>query len=638
MLFSELNEAQYAAATAPFCPVLVLAGAGAGKTRVVSYRILRLVREGISPNKILVMTFTNKAAKELDERVLHMMSQDLSIEQRPMICTFHSLGVYILRRSIHKLGRSPNFIIYDQSDSEKLIKQCLQELNLKKNLSGTVQYYISRAKNSLLCPEDIDPREYEEPIIPIYQNYQKKLLEANALDFDDLLLLPVRLFQESSETLEEYQHLWDALLIDEYQDTNHAQYVIAGAIAKKHHNIFAVGDPDQSIYSWRGANIHNILNFEKDYPEALIVRLEDNYRSHGNILEAANALIAHNESRFKKILRSVKGPGEKIRLFIGKTDKEEADFVADEIWSLHKNYGISLRNFCIFYRTNFQSRTFEDALLRRRIPYEIIGGISFYKRKEINDIVAFLRLITSDRDYVAFERTINLPKRGLGPSSVSNIIEFSSRENLPVLSACKKVLTEKSLKLGKKQKEGLQAFVALIDSLRERLNKLALHELLVETVRLSKYFDVLRDDPDTFEDRKSNIEELISKTYEWEVQNPSGGLEAFLDDLALKSSTDEVNQTGDCLNLMTIHNGKGLEFKIAFLVGLEENLFPHANSKGNYENLEEERRLCYVGITRAQDLLYLTAAQTRFLWGSIRVMKPSRFLREIPMDYLVHMR
>ncbi|WP_213358392.1 ATP-dependent helicase [Chlamydiifrater phoenicopteri] len=638
MLFSELNEAQYAAATAPFCPVLVLAGAGAGKTRVVSYRILRLIQQGISPNKILVMTFTNKAARELDERIFHMMSQSLSIEHRPMICTFHSLGVFILRRSIHKLNRSPNFIIYDQNDSEKLIKQCLQELNLKKNLSGTVQYYISRAKNALLYPEDMDPREYEEPIVPIYQNYQKKLLEANALDFDDLLFLPVRLFQESPETLEEYQHLWDALLIDEYQDTNHAQYVIAGAIAKRHHNIFAVGDPDQSIYSWRGANIHNILNFEKDYPEALLVRLEDNYRSHGNILEAANALIANNESRFKKILRSVKGPGEKIRLFIGRTDKDEADFVADEIWSLHKNHGIPLRDFCIFYRTNFQSRTFEDALLRRRVPYEIIGGISFYKRKEINDIIAFLRLITSDRDYVAFERTINLPKRGLGPSSVSSIIEFSSKENLPVLSACKKILEEKSLKLGKKQKEGLQSFISLIDSLRERIKKLPLHELLVETVRLSKYFDVLKEDPDTFEDRKSNIEELISKTYEWAEQNPSGGLEAFLDDLALKSSTDETSLSGDRLNLMTIHNGKGLEFKIAFLVGLEENLFPHANSKGNYENLEEERRLCYVGITRAQDLLYLTAAQTRFLWGSIRAMKPSRFLREIPIDYLVQMR
>ncbi|WP_284441953.1 ATP-dependent helicase [Chlamydia gallinacea] len=627
MLTSELNQAQRNAVTAPLSPILVLAGAGAGKTRVVTHRILHLINEGISPKEILAVTFTNKAAKELKERVMHLCPK-VRGENIPMVCTFHSLGVFILRRSIHLLNRDNNFIIYDQGDADKLLKQCLQKMNLKKALSNQVQHLISQAKNRLLLPEDLNTH----PIIPIYKEYQQRLQEANAVDFDDLLFLSVKLFQDYPEAKTEYSELWKALLIDEYQDTNHAQYVMALTLAKKYQNIFAVGDPDQSIYSWRGANIHNILNFEKDYPQAQIIYLEDNYRSCANILHAANTLIQNNTSRLPKNLHSVKGPGEKIRVFLGKTGRDEAEFVVNEISRLHRQSQIPLQDICIFYRTNSQSRTFEDALKRHRVPHKIFGGISFYKRKEIQDILSFLRMLVSKHDVIAFERTIQLPKRGIGPTAISALIDYALSNNLPILKACTQVLETQSIKLSKKQSEGLRQYVHTFKLLEDAQATLSLSEFAIATIRITEYLHILQqEDPDTYEDRKSNLYALVAQTFEWE-QNSDPSLEAFLDDLALKSSTEEVLTTEDRVNLMTIHNGKGLEFRIAFIVGLEEELFPHANSNNIYENLEEERRLCYVGITRAKDLLYLTAAQTRFLWNADRVMKPSRFLLELPKD------
>lgn len=623
MLTSELNQAQRNAVTAPLSPILVLAGAGAGKTRVVTHRILHLINEGISPKEILAVTFTNKAAKELKERVMHLCPK-VRGENIPMVCTFHSLGVFILRRSIHLLNRDNNFIIYDQGDADKLLKQCLQKMNLKKALSNQAQHAISQAKNRLLL------ENLNHPIIPIYKEYQQRLQEANAVDFDDLLFLSVKLFQDYPEAKAEYSELWKALLIDEYQDTNHAQYVMALTLAKKYQNIFAVGDPDQSIYSWRGANIHNILNFEKDYPQAQIIYLEDNYRSCANILHAANTLIQNNTSRLPKNLHSVKGPGEKIRVFLGKTDRDEAEFVVNEISRLHRQSQIPLQDICIFYRTNSQSRTFEDALLRHRVPYEIFGGISFYKRKEIQDILSFLRMLVSKHDVIAFERTIQLPKRGIGPTAISALIDYALSNNLPILKACTQVLETQSIKLSKKQSEGLRQYVHTFKLLEDAQATLSLSEFVIATIRITEYLHILQqEDPDTYEDRKSNLDALVAKTFEWE-QNSDPSLEAFLDDLALKSSTEEILVTEDHVNLMTIHNGKGLEFRIAFIVGLEEKLFPHANNI--YENLEEERRLCYVGITRAQDLLYLTAAQKRFLWNKNRNMKPSQFLSELPKD------
>lgn len=635
MLTSKLNQAQSDAVTAPLSPTLVLAGAGAGKTRVVTYRILHLINEGIPPKEILAVTFTNKAAKELKARIIHLCPK-IQGDDVPMVCTFHSLGVFILRQSIHFLKRDNNFTIYDQGDAEKLLKQCLQKLNIQKTLNNKMQSLISQAKHRLLLPGDLHPEDYTHPIIPVYQEYQQRLQEANAVDFDDLLFLSVKLLQDFPEAQREYSELWKALLIDEYQDTNHAQYIMAQIIARKHLNIFAVGDPDQSIYSWRGANIHNILNFEKDYPQARILRLEDNYRSHGNILHAANALIQNNTSRMEKELRSVKGPGEKIRVFFGATDKAEAEFVANEISNLHEKCQIPLKDICIFYRTNSQSRTFEDALLRRRIPYEIIGGISFYKRKEIQDILSFLRMLVSPYDIVAFERSIHLPKRNLGPTTISGLIHFALSNNLPIVEACRQALETQSVKLSKKQCEGLKQYLHTLQRLENARATLSLNDLIIDTIRITEYLHILKqEDPDTYEDRKSNLYALISKTLEWE-HHADASLKAFLDDLALKSSSEEDTLLAtDHVNLMTIHNGKGLEFRIAFIVGLEERLFPHANSHEIYENIEEERRLCYVGITRAQDLLYLTAAQTRFLWGKVLSMKPSRFLQELPKDRLV---
>lgn len=631
MLTSELNQAQRNAVTAPLSPILVLAGAGAGKTRVVTHRILHLINEGISPKEILAVTFTNKAARELRERVMHLCSK-VRGENIPMVCTFHSLAVFILRRSIHLLNRDNNFIIYDQGDADKLLKQCLKKMNLQKILSNQVQHAISQAKNRILLPEDLNPEDYIHPIIPIYKEYQQRLQEANAVDFDDLLFLSVKLFQDYPEAKAEYSELWKALLIDEYQDTNHAQYIMALTLAKKYQNIFAVGDPDQSIYSWRGANIHNILNFEKDYPQAQIIYLEDNYRSCANILHAANTLIQNNTSRLPKNLHSVKGPGEKIRVFLGKTDRDEAEFVVNEISRLHRQSQIPLQDICIFYRTNSQSRTFEDALLRHRVPYEIFGGISFYKRKEIQDILSFLRMLVSKHDVIAFERTIQLPKRGIGPTAISALIDYALSNNLPILKACTQVLETQSIKLSKKQSEGLRQYVHTFKLLEDTQATLSLSEFVIATIRITEYLHILQqEDPDTYEDRKSNLDALVAKTFEWE-QNSDPSLEAFLDDLALKSSTEEVLTTEDRVNLMTIHNSKGLEFRIAFIVGLEEKLFPHAKLNNMYENLEEERRLCYVGITRAKDLLYLTAAQTRFLWNTVRAMRPSRFLSELPKD------
>ncbi len=634
-----LNNEQRAAATHVNGPLLVLAGAGSGKTRVVAYRIVYLVEQGISPNQILAVTFTNKAAQEMQERVHTLLGNDF-FEGRPTICTFHSLGVRILRESIHHLGFENNFTIYDEEDSNKLLRGCLHTIGIKKEADIKLfRQFISGAKNQLQGPSEIDPsglqHDLQHMIKEVYSLYQVRLKEANALDFDDLLFLTTQLFQKHPDVLAAYQKRWPYLLIDEYQDTNYAQYLMARLIVGERRNIFVVGDPDQSIYSWRGANIQNILNFEKDYPGAKIVRLEQNYRSRKNILDAANKLIINNASRFEKSLWSARGAGEKIALFIGDTEREEAGFVVQEIERLHTFHQIPLSEMTIFYRTNFQSRIFEDFLLRKRIPYVIVGGISFYQRKEIKDVLAFLRMVNSDYDFISFERTINLPKRGIGLTTIEKIRTAATDSGTPILQFCRQVLdAEAEFKLSAKQKEGLQEYIGLITYLRALAQEGSLEQLVIELVRKSRYLDVLREEKETYEDRKGNVDELISKAHEWEMFNDSTLLDAFLEELALKSSLDQANFSGDQVNLMTIHNGKGLEFDTAFLVGMEEELFPHANSKNSYDALEEERRLCYVGMTRAKERLYLSAAQTRFLWGTHRMMRPSRFLREIPKEFI----
>lgn len=630
----KLNAVQKRAAMHIDGPLLVLAGAGSGKTRVVSMRIAYLIEQGIPPSQILAVTFTNKAAGEMKERI-HTLLANRFLDGSPTICTFHSLGVRILRESIALLGYTSQFLIYDEEDSNKLLKGCLNTLQIQKD--GDFKTYrsaISNAKNQLQEPSDVImadvPEIIQSTFVSVYQLYQQRLKEANAVDFDDLLFLTVCLFKEYPEALEVYQTRWQYLLIDEYQDTNHAQYLMARLIVGERCNLFVVGDPDQSIYSWRGANIRNILNFEKDYPGAQIVRLEQNYRSRENILDAANHLIRNNASRFEKSLWSDKGEGKKISLFVGGNDREEAGFVTFEIERLHSLHRVSLNEIAVFYRTNFQSRIFEDFLLRRRIPYVIVGGISFYHRKEIKDILAILRMVSSDRDFISFERTINLPKRGIGHSTIEKIRQGAFDAGLSILEYCK----TGNFRLSAKQQEGLKEYIELIEHLRSITQERSLQRLVTETVRASRYLEVLQAEKETYADRKANLDELVTKAHEWELLNDSGSLIDFLEELSLKSSLDEANDSQEHLSLMTIHNGKGLEFDSVFLVGMEEDLFPHANSRENHEALEEERRLCYVGMTRAKERLYLTAAESRFLWGTHRMMRPSRFLREIPKEYI----
>jgi DNA helicase-2/ATP-dependent DNA helicase PcrA len=622
---TSLNTQQLEAVTHINGPLLVIAGAGSGKTRIVTQRICHLIKSGVHPSQILAVTFTNKAAEEMRERVATALEGSL-IETYPTICTFHSLGAKILRESIFRLGYSSNFTIYDEEDIEKLIRAILQQLGSKHERGDIKNYrsFMSSFKSKLMSPDDVD----EEDLAKIYRLYQERLKEANAVDFDDLLYLTVKLLLDDKEARSLYQNRWRYLLIDEYQDTNHAQYMMANVIVENTHNLFVVGDPDQSIYSWRGANISNILNFERDYPGSKVIRLEQNYRSRSNILRAANGLIQHNLTRLEKNLWSDRGEGPKIGLFVADDGLSEAHFIIKEIMRLHVMHKVPFSEMTIFYRTNFQSRLFEDALLCKKIPYVIVGGVSFYQRKEIKDILAYLRMLASDTDTLSFVRTINLPKRGLGQKTLESIL-VECRGS--ILNFCQH---PQGVKLREAQKTALAEYANILISLRELVGKVPLQKLIIEVIRQTHYLEALKEDKETYEDRKANLDELISKAKEWDMSHDGGTLIDFLEELSLRSSLDEADFAEDRVNLMTLHNGKGLEFNVAFIVGMEEDLFPHVNSRESHDQLEEERRLCYVGMTRAKEILYLTASETRLIWGSYRKMRPSRFLREIPREFL----
>lgn len=635
-IFSSLNPAQREAVDRLEGPLLVLAGAGSGKTRVVTFRILNLLYNGISPHAILGLTFTNKAAAEMKERIRSVSQAHV------LICTFHSLGVRILRESIEVLGYKRDFTIYDEEDINKVLKACLIEVAADHKLEPKIfRNLISKAKNDLLSPEQVSGKE--EPLFPqIYACYQAKLKEYNALDFDDLLYLTVRLFKEHPTSLEMYQQRWKFLLIDEYQDTNFAQYEMVHCLVAKSRNLCAVGDPDQSIYSWRGANIRNILEFEKDYPGAKVVRLEQNYRSRTNILNAANAVIDHNYNRYKKNLWSDLGAGERIKHFTADTERGEADFVAERVRHHQEHHNIPLNQIVVFYRTNAQSRVFEDTFLQRRIPYAIVGGISFYQRREVKDILAFLRLIHSSNDFISFTRTINIPKRGLGEATIERIRLGASHSGLSVLGYCEAIINEHPvevpLKLSAKQREGLKNYLTIISELKQIQTACSLKELVQSTIEHTDYLAYLGEDKETYSDRKENLDALIAKAVEWELLAEEPTLSAFLEELSLRSSLDEADAEKAHVNLMTIHNGKGLEFAVTFLVGMEEELFPHVNSRNNVEGVEEERRLFYVGMTRAKEYLYITDTRSRFIWGTSRTQRSSRFIKEIPFEYVEKVR
>lgn len=621
-----LNPQQMEAALHTEGPLLIIAGAGSGKTRVVTYRVLHLLQLGIPAEKILAVTFTNKAAEEMQNRI-----QTLS-NTRVLASTFHSLCSLILRESIDLLGYTCNFTIFDEDDSEKMIKEALRERGYEeKGLFKTIRSGISSAKNQLQSPEDLMK---EDPLLSdIYSLYQNKMKRYNALDFDDLLFLTVKLFQDFPDVLEKYQKRWSFVLIDEYQDTNHAQYTFIQHLARVHQNVFAVGDPDQSIYSWRGANIKNILNFEKDFPGAKIITLEENYRSKNNILRASNSLIQNNESRRDKNLWSKRGEGQKVGLYLSMNEHEEIAFVIEKVKKHHKLHHIPLNEMVIFYRTHFQSRLIEDALLRENIPYKIIGGISFYMRREIKDLLAFLRLLYEPADFLAFTRTINLPKRGFGETTLAKLRLLSEERNSPILKLCEEIVQGKvAFKLSTKQLSGLNHYLQIFSVLNEHKDS-AVSALLELTIEKTLYLNTLKEDPETFEERKENIQELVSKAIQWEDEANDPTMASFLQDLALKTGADKP-ESDDSIRLMTLHHGKGLEFRLVFLVGMEEELLPHINSLSDFDALEEERRLCYVGMTRAQDFLYLSSSQKRMLWGTIRMMRPSRFLSEIDPAYI----
>lgn len=638
MDIDSLNSQQLEAVNHVDGPALVLAGAGSGKTRVVTYRISKLIEMGVVPSDILAVTFTNKAAEEMRKRIEEEKGAHV------LACTFHSLGARILRESIRVMGYRSDFTIYDEEDSLKLLKTCFDSLQIKdeKGLLKGVRMQISAAKNDLIAPDQVDSTsllsQSDKLFVDLYPLYQQKLKEANALDFDDLLYLTVKLLQEHKDVLHEYQSRWLFLLIDEYQDTNLAQYTLTKLLVETNKNIFAVGDPDQSIYSFRGARYQNILNFDEDFVGAKIITLDQNYRSTNRILHAANAVIEHNPQRYEKNLWSDLGEGEKVGLYIAQNEKAEAEFVMERIAQHHLDQRIPLNQMVIFYRTNSQSRIFEDALLSRRIPYKIIGGISFYQRKEIKDILAYLRIVLSGIDTVSFARTVNIPKRGIGLTSVHKLVEGAAKYQMPILEFCAQLLSQPKsvpeVSLGHKQKEGLREYLNTIHSLKGTLSAEAkICDLIQDAIEKTGYVNYLKEDPERFEDRQENLEALISKAAEWEEMVSQPSLQLFLEELTLKTNTEEQGNQG-AIQMMTLHNGKGLEFELVFVVGLDEDLLPHVNSKDNPESLEEERRLCYVGMTRARKHLYLCSSYYRYMWGNPRLMKPSRFLKEIPVDYL----
>ncbi len=629
-----LNPPQREAVEHDQGPLLVLAGAGSGKTRVVTFRIIRLLERGVDPHRILAVTFTNKAAGEMRNRVANATQADV------LVSTFHSLGARMLRESIHHLSYRRDFTIYDEEDVERVIKGCADDMGLAVERSDIKKFrlLISKAKNALQSPDEFDVGERglsAERGQSIYRAYTQRLFQFNAVDFDDLLFLPVRLLKECPEVLEYYQQRWHYLLIDEYQDTNQAQYELIRLLVAQRRNLCVVGDPDQSIYSWRGAEIRNILDFQQDYPDAKVVRLEQNYRSTTHILDAANALISNNTSRFEKNLWSALGAGEKIGLFTGQDDAEETAFVARCIRHHRDKEGINLNDMVVFYRTNFQSRAFEDRFLAARIPYVIVGGVSFYQRREVKDIMAYLRMVHSGSDMVSFERTVNLPKRGLGAQTVEKIRSAAMAEHVAILDFCRGLVkgAQTHLTLTAKQKGALKGYVDIIDELRQLVDKGTLKSLVQAVIDKTSYMAYLNLEEETYADRSANLEELVTKAHEWEHERVNGTLGEFLEELSLKASLDEVDPLQPRVSLMTIHSGKGLEFPVAFLVGMEEDLFPHINSRDSDTALEEERRLCYVGMTRAQKYLYITHVRSRTLWGTRRAMYPSRFLKELPREH-----
>ena len=634
-----LNEQQLKGVLQTEGPVLLLAGAGSGKTRVLTHRIAYLIGEkGVDPYNILAITFTNKAAGEMRERVDRLVAVD---SYRVFVSTFHALCVRILRRYIDRLGYENSFTIYDSDDQKAVVKVCLKKLNMdpKQYSEKAVMAEISKAKERFLSADEYDREasgNYRKmQIARVYTEYQKRLKNNNALDFDDLLYKTVELFQFHPDILDSYQERFCYIMIDEYQDTNHIQFLLVKMLASKYRNLCVVGDDDQSIYKFRGANIYNILNFEEEYPEAVVIKLEQNYRSKGNILKAANAVIANNDDRKDKALWTKEDDGPKVSFNLYSTEYEEAEGVVSTIAGKHLQ-GRHYNDFAILYRTNAQSRIIEEKLLLKNIPYKIIGGQNFYGRREIKDIICYLKVVYNGQDEMAVRRIINVPKRGIGAASIEKVAAYADTYDLSLMDALYEVDTISGLS---RAAEKISGFTGLIDELRNVLDDgISLGELYDAIMEKTGYLDALiAEGTEEAEVRLENLDELKNKIVAYENENDDPSLAGLLEEIALVADVDGIMQTDDMVLLMTLHSAKGLEFPCVFICGMEDRLFPSgmALNSEDPDAVNEERRLCYVGITRAMEELYLSAAKQRMMHGTTNYNAISRFVKEIPQDVLM---
>ena len=632
-IFDTLNDRQCEAVKHTEGPLLITAGAGSGKTKVLTCRIAHLLELGVAPYRILAITFTNKAAKEMKERVTNLVgAQADSI----WLSTFHSFCAKLLRFEVDGFhGYTRNFTIYDSSDQLVLVKDCLKKLNLddKQFMPRSVLGTISSAKNVLMDAKAFAAKAsdfYEQKVADVYALYQEKLRENNAVDFDDLLFLAVRLLQEKDDVREKYQSRFQYILVDEYQDTNHAQYALTKILAARWRNICVVGDADQSIYAWRGADIRNIIDFTRDYPDAASIKLEQNYRSTKTILHAANAVIDNNESRPKKTLWTENPAGNKIIHYQAQTEHDEADYIAGVIYNRHEISHEPYGDMAILFRTNAQSRVLEEKLMRYAIPYTMVGGTKFYDRKEIKDVLAYLRLLYNPEDSLSLTRIINVPKRNIGATTMEHVAAYAEEQGISLFEA---LSSTDEIPVTKRARTSLENFAAMIFDLLNDIEGKDVLSLIETVIKQTGYGDMLdkeaEHDPQG-ESRKENVGEFLSVAKDYMDSNPDGNLQDFLENVALVSDVDDFESSDSKVTLMTLHAAKGLEFPVVFLTGLDEGLFPHSRTLLDPAQVEEERRLAYVGITRAERQLYVTNAITRTMYGRISAYMPSRFLAEIP--------
>ena len=658
-LLDDLNPMQKKAVEQIDGPCLVIAGAGSGKTKVLTYKVAYLIENGVKPWNILAITFTNKAANEMKERVEKLVGVATN---EIWLGTFHSVCVRILRKFIDRLGYDNSFIIFDTSDQKTLVKNCLKELNIDSKLftEKSVLNEISNAKNDMMDPDEYNDNysgDYRKKIIgKVYALYQKKLKENNAVDFDDIINLTIKILQNNKDIIDYYCDKFKYILVDEYQDTNKSQFVLVSLLASRNGNITAVGDSDQSIYSFRGADITNILNFERDFPGTKIVKLEQNYRCTGNILKAANAVIKHNGNKYEKKLWTENVEGALPTVYCGNDEYQEASYVVRKINDLERTEKMKNSDFAILYRMNSQSRAIEDVLRREDVPYKIIGGLKFYERKEIKDTIAYLRLIANQADNLALERIINEPKRGVGKTSLDKIEQISNETGMPMYEVVKNAQnyvpkiynnTRPFIDLIEKYKKMVQiqstqeadetklTNIIEVPGEDNEEQRLSIPDLITSVLKESGYIDSLKTENTVeAESRIQNIEEFLTVAEEFEKESADKSLNEFLNNISLSSDTDNLEETDDVVTLMTLHSAKGLEYPVVFLVGMEEGIFPGYQSMGDDNELEEERRLFYVGITRAKRYLFLTCANMRKIFGSTSYNPPSRFLKEIPKDLL----